>query len=307
FVGASVGYVSPDAEPLDREEMVRRASVALYYAKSAGRNRAVRFTPDMGQWIEGRKKTSMNLRYALAVEENIKVFYQPVIALGTGQVQGFEALLRWRHPIEGWISPDFIAAAEETGLIRDLGRRVLADACRAASAWPGKTIAVNASAKELADPTYSAWVVALLEAAGVAPQQLELEVTETAVIDQDGACWENLKTLRALGIKVAIDDFGTGFSSYSRLQQLPVDRIKLDKSFIDDVETSETARAIVQAIIHMAHAAGLTTTAEGVEHEGQHLWLAAVGCACAQGFFYAPPLPIEDVDTLPKRAWAQQV
>jgi len=304
FVGASAGYVCADTEPLDRDEMVRRASVALYYAKSAGRNRAVRFIADMGQWIEGRKKTGLNLRYALSVEENIKVFYQPVIALDTRQVQGFEALMRWRHPIEGWIAPDFIAAAEETGLIRDLGRRVLAEACRAARAWPGKTIAVNASARELADPTYGASVAEMLKAAGVAPQQLELEVTETVVIEQGGSCGDNLRQLRALGVKIAIDDFGTGFSSFSRLQQLPVDRVKLDKSFIDDLETSETSRAIVEAMIQMARAAGLATTAEGVERHTQNAWLTSVGCACGQGFYYAPPLPMEEINGLTAGIWA---
>lgn len=208
-------------------------------------------------------------------------------------------MLRWKHPIRGWISPElFIPIAEETGLIEKLGEKVLTKACSAAAAWKDKTVAVNVSAVELESPAYASRVAEILLSTGLRPGQLELEVTETVITDNSGSCEQNIDALKELGVRIALDDFGTGFSSLSRLRHLKVDRIKIDKSFINGFGATEENDAIVRAIIELAHAKSLQTTAEGVETDAQRLALKEIGCDTLQGFLLSRPVRLKDVSGL---------
>lgn len=215
------------------------------------------------------------------------------------RITGVEALLRWKHPTDGWISPTvFVPVAEETGLIDLLGERVLREACRAAEAWPDLTLAVNVSAVELRNPDFARRVARTLTTFGFSPERLELEVTESALTDQSGHCEENVKALRELGVRIALDDFGTGFSWLDRLQQLKVDRIKIDRSFVSGFGRASGEEAIVQAIVDLAHAKGLRTTAEGVETSEQGDYLKQIGCDELQGFLFSRAIPLREVDQL---------
>jgi EAL domain-containing protein (putative c-di-GMP-specific phosphodiesterase class I) len=199
--------------------------------------------------------------------------------------------LRWKHPTRGNVPPDvFIPVAEETGLIGRIGDFVIADACETASRWPKIEIAINASAIELRSETYALRVTTALERYGVDPRRLEIELTESALVDSSGQCERNIAHLRALGLRIALDDFGTGFSSFSRLQHIEVDRIKIDKSFIDAIGTTGGNPAIVRAMIALAHGKGLKTTAEGVETSDQRALLQALGCDQLQGYLLSKPL-----------------
>ncbi|WP_334174144.1 bifunctional diguanylate cyclase/phosphodiesterase [Pseudoxanthobacter sp.] len=300
FVGISAGYfVARGPEP-DAEECLRRADVALFHARSASHVHAAEFGDDMDALLRARRETERDLRQALAAgSDQITVFFQPVFAFADGQPCSAEALVRWRHPARGWIAPDaFIPIAEEAGLIAEIGWRVLLAACATAARWPGQSVAVNASPLELTDPGYPGRVAAALTASGLPPERLEIEVTETGMIAASGQSERTLAALRALGIRLAIDDFGTGFSSLSRLRQMDADRIKIDRSFIANLCHNATDRAIVQAIVAMAHAAGLKTTVEGVETAAQCEWLKAAGCDNVQGFFFGRPMPEAEISRL---------
>ncbi len=225
--------------------------------------------------------------------------YQPVYASRGGAITGFEALLRWQHPTLGMIAPEtFIHIAEEAGLIERLGQKVLREACLAATAWPGLSVAVNISAIELRNPALPVRVAETLMETGLLPSRLELEITESALTDPSGSCEDNVRALRGMGVRIALDDFGTGFSSLTRLQQLTVDRIKIDRNFVHGFGKAGSDEAIVQAIVDLARATGLKTTAEGVETDDQKSFLRQIGCDELQGFGFSRPLAKEDADRL---------
>jgi EAL domain-containing protein (putative c-di-GMP-specific phosphodiesterase class I) len=240
-----------------------------------------------------------DLRAALVSGNQLEAYFQPICAAESGTIVGAEALMRWIHPESGFIPPDvFIPVAEESGLIEKIGEVVLRQACDAASRWPIETVAVNVSAIELRNPGFATRVAATLMATGLQPHRLELEVTESAIVDDSGSAQENIAALRELGVAIAIDDFGTGFSSLARLQHLDVDRIKIDRSFINGFGKSGSNEAIVKAIVDLARAVGLATTAEGVETPAQQERLMEIGCDHLQGYLLGKPMRRADMEQL---------
>lgn len=247
----------------------------------------------MDELLRKRRALENDLRSAVETCSEIETFYQPVFSASDGKLCSLEALARWKHPILGYISPDqFIPLAEEMGLIREIGSLVLEDACRTLSELPEINVAVNASARELEAPGYALRVLTTLARWNLSPDRLEIEMTESATVDNDGELGRTISTLRTAGVRFAIDDFGTGYSSFSRVQKVEVDRIKIDKSFIDEMHRSDS-RALVVAMIDMARAKGLKITAEGVETDEQREALESIGCDDLQGFLLSRPLPRE--------------
>jgi EAL domain-containing protein (putative c-di-GMP-specific phosphodiesterase class I) len=234
------------------------------------------------------------------------VFYQPTICLDTGRVVGVEALLRWEHPERGLLLPgDFIAVAEETGLIVPIGAWVLDQACRQVQRWhasnpsmPALVIAVNLSGRQLEHPRLADDVSRVLADTGIAPERVELEITESVLMDDVEMSRETLDRLKALGVRLVVDDFGTGYSSLSYLRRFPVHQLKVDRSFVDGLGTDPGDSAIVTAIVTLAHTLGLDAVAEGVETSDQLAELRRLGCDKAQGFFMARPLPGYDIGEL---------
>jgi diguanylate cyclase (GGDEF)-like protein len=299
FIGVSIGVALSPRDGADRVELTRKADVALYHCKRAGRSAFAVYTEAMDRSINARRDMERDLRVAIDDADQIVVHYQPLYSATAGRVTGVEALVRWRHPQRGLIAPDvFIPIAEETGLISRLGMRVLRNACKAAAGWTVDTIAVNVSALELRNPAYAMQVANELLASGLNPRRLELEVTESALSDKGGECERNVAALRELGVRFALDDFGTGFSSLGRLHQLEVDRIKIDRSFVQGFGKQNGDEAIVQAIVDLARATGLKTTAEGVETAFQSDYLKTIGCDELQGFLLARPLPPDEISEL---------
>ncbi len=296
FVGLSIGVTLAPQNGTDRIDLLRKADIALYSAKSTGRGRYAFFDKSMDDALQLRREIEVDLRAALQVEGEITLHYQPIYSAAGHIITGFEALLRWHHPSRGWIPPDvFIPIAEETGLIESIGEWVLQHACTAAINWPNRTISVNASGVELANPGYAAKVAAILRATGLPPQRLEIEITESAANEQIGTAADNLASLRAIGVRIAIDDFGTGFSSLSRLQKLQVDRVKIDRSFVHGFGGQDSDEAIVRAIVDLAHTRGLQVTAEGVETPLQREGLTRIGCDDLQGFIFSKARPANEI------------
>jgi diguanylate cyclase (GGDEF)-like protein len=299
FVGASVGAARASHPPDDREELFRRADVALYHSKRSGRSSFTLYDPQLDEAATLRRNLERDLRTALEQPGELEVHYQPLIRANDGTISGFEALLRWHHPTAGLIPPAvFIPVAEETGLILRLGAWVLQQVCTDTKAWPVDTVAVNASMIELHDEHYAARVEKILLANGMAPQRLELEITESALCEKATVCEKNITHLRGLGIRFALDDFGTGFSSLGRLHDLHAEALKIDRSFVAGFGTDKGDEAIVQAIVDLAQAVGMKTTAEGVETAEQRDLLSAMGCDQLQGFLLSRPLPAREIETL---------
>ncbi|NDV89138.1 EAL domain-containing protein [Aurantimonas aggregata] len=299
FVGASVGAVRASHPSDDREELSRRADVALYHSKRSGRSSYTLYDPQLDQAATLRRNMERDLRTALDRPGELEVHYQPLIRATDGTISGFEALLRWHHPVQGSIPPAaFIPVAEETGLILRLGAWVLQQVCTDTRGWLVETVAVNASMVELQDVHYAARVEKILLENGMAPHRLELEITESAFCERATDCEKNITHLRQLGVKFALDDFGTGFSSLGRLHSLHAERLKIDRSFVAGFGTDKGDEAIVQAIVDLAQAVGMMTTAEGVETSEQRDLLAAMGCDQLQGFLLSRPLPAREIEQL---------
>ncbi|RVP82170.1 EAL domain-containing protein [Sinorhizobium meliloti] len=291
LIGLSIGVAVATGNDADPIEITRKADIALYHAKSAGRNRYAVFGPHMDELIRTKRDLEQDLRAALDAGNQLEVFYQPVYSAQSHEISSLEALIRWRHPSKGPIAPDaFVPLAETAGLIDRLGAFVLKEACSTAREFPGLDIAVNVSAVELAQRHYAAQVLSLLRQFGIEPSRLELEITETALLDEAGVCEKNITALREFGVKFALDDFGTGFSSFGRLQRLEVDRIKIDRSFVHAFDRPGGGVAVVQSIVGIAHAKGLRITAEGVETEEQSEILRKLGCDELQGFHLSRPM-----------------
>ncbi|MCJ2035739.1 putative bifunctional diguanylate cyclase/phosphodiesterase [Methylobacterium sp. J-068] len=293
-VGVSIGVARLPQDGTDPDRLLRNADLALYGAKGAGRNTHCCFTLEIEAEIQARRALEQDLRAAFATG-GLEIYYQPVLLAASGRLTGFEALLRWRHPDRGFISPaEFVPMAEETGLIVPIGEWVLRTACAEAATWPlPLRVAVNLSPVQFRNRGLAGTVKRVLAETGLAPDRLELEITETVLLAENAANLAALHQLRALGARIAMDDFGTGYSSLGYLRSFPFDRIKIDRSFVSEMETHPEAAAIVRAIVDLGASLGILTTAEGIETEGQFQRLRAAGCDEVQGFLFGRPMPVE--------------
>jgi diguanylate cyclase (GGDEF)-like protein/PAS domain S-box-containing protein len=297
LVRASVGVAHGTQGLVDTADFLGCADIAMYAAKDRGRGRLAVFEPGMRMASNERVEATAELRLAID-EGQLEVHYQPIVALPSRAIRGMEALVRWRHPLRGEVMPaEFIPLAERTGLIVPLGEFVLREACRQTRAWQldqgdaeGLTISVNLSATQLEDAGLVGAVRAALLDSGLDPACLTLEITESFLVHDAEATTARLRELKSLGVRLSIDDFGTGYSSLSYLRRFPIDEIKIDKSFVDVLGSSEPGLALAQSIVRLAHNLQLTTVAEGVEQQGQFSRLAAMGCDEAQGYLFARPL-----------------
>ncbi len=299
FVGVSIGVVKAPDDGFDRVDLLRRADIALYRAKAEGRNCVRFFCAAMDETVRRRSSIEEDLRVALAAGDQLRVFYQPQVA-GTGEpVIGMEALVRWEHPVQGLVSPEqFISVAEETGLIGDLGEWVLREACATSRRYPGLFMAVNLSPVQFRSDGFADRVIAIVRASGADPRRIELEVTESVLLDDDDLVREALKKFRRAGLRIALDDFGTGYSSLSYLRRFEVDKIKIDKSFIQHLGRTTDSTAIVTAVVTLGHAMGLTVTAEGVETLEQQRFLEEAGCCAMQGYLFSRAVPAHELPML---------
>jgi diguanylate cyclase (GGDEF)-like protein len=296
---ASIGIALAPQHGADLDQILKNADLAMYAAKSAGRRTYRFFEPEMDARVRARRILEMDLRQAIT-DGSFEVYYQPSVTLEDNKIVGCEALLRWRHSERGMISPaEFIPVAEETGLIDELGEWVLTTACAEAATWPDDIkIAVNVSPVQFKSGTLALKIVAALAASGLQASRLELEITEAVLIRDDEAALANLHQLRAIGVRIALDDFGTGYSSLSYLQRFPFDKIKIDRCFVNDIAEPDGSSCIVQAVVNIAAARHMTTTAEGVETKQQLELLRALGCAEMQGYLFSPAKPAAEIRQL---------
>ncbi len=302
FVGASIGIAISDSKDGDSQQLLKNADIAMYNAKSEGRGTFCFFEPGMDKAVRARRALEIDLRAALSSHQ-FDVYYQPLLNLKTDQLTGFEALLRWKHPEHGFVPPtEFIPVAEEMGLIIPIGEWVLNRACAEAVAWPGDPkVAVNLSPIQFRSGKLVETVGRALSASGLPPRRLELEITEAVLLEKAEANLEILDQLRKIGVRICMDDFGTGYSNLSYLRNFQFDKIKIDQSFIRDLNTREQNRAIIRVVAALGVSFGLTTTAEGVETEEQLNWLREVGCSEVQGYIYSQALPVGEIPDLIRR------
>jgi diguanylate cyclase (GGDEF)-like protein/PAS domain S-box-containing protein len=295
----SIGIALSPGDGTEMDELVKHADLALYGAKAEGRANYRYFEPEMNAQMKQRRGLEIDLRSALANGE-FELHYQPVINLETGAIVGCEALLRWHHPERGMIPPlEFIPVAEETGLINAIGDWVLGQACIEAMNWPDHvSVAINVSPVQFRNPALALTVVNSLAASGLPSRRLELEVTESVLMQNNEATLTALYQIRDLGVRISMDDFGTGYSSLSYLRSFPFDKIKIDRSFIGDLSKGDDAVAIVHAILNLAKSLKMTTTAEGVETADQQRLLQTTGCNEMQGYLFSPPLPANKIAEL---------
>jgi diguanylate cyclase (GGDEF)-like protein/PAS domain S-box-containing protein len=298
-VDLSIGIALAPGDGLDPEQLLKNADMALYRAKADGHGLYRFFEPEMDARMQARRNLEIDLRKAIANGE-FELFYQPLVDMKTEYVTGFEALIRWHHPERGMIPPlDFIPIAEETGLIVPMGDWVLRQACAEAATWPGNVkIAVNLSPVQFKNKILLPSVVSALAASGLSPNRLELEITESVLLQDSGATLAVLHELRGLGVRISMDDFGTGYSSLSYLRKFPFDKIKIDQSFIFDMSDHDDSLAIVRAVIAMGSGLGIATTAEGVETTEQFRRLKLEGCTEVQGYLFSPPRPAAEIKGL---------
>jgi diguanylate cyclase (GGDEF)-like protein len=296
---ASIGIAVAPGDGVDLDQLLKNADLALYGAKGDGRRTYRFFEAGMDQRAQARRSLELELRQAIS-DGGLEAYYQPVVNLEDGKVSSCEALLRWRHPERGMISPaEFIPVAEDSGLINQLGVWVLNTACAEAVTWPDHVrVAVNVSPVQFRSESLALNVAAALAASGLAASRLELEITEAVLIRDDDAALDMLHQLRRLGVRIALDDFGTGYSSLSYLQRFPFDKIKIDRSFIRDIAGPGASSSIVQAVVNIAAASDMTTTAEGVETEQQRNLLHILGCTEMQGFLFSPAVPAAEARQL---------
>jgi diguanylate cyclase (GGDEF)-like protein/PAS domain S-box-containing protein len=293
-IDLSVGIALAPDHGTAVSDLLKHADLALHSAKLDGRATCRHFEPEMNARMTLRRDLEMDLRRAINSDQ-LEVHYQPVVTLQGQRVTGCEALVRWRHPVKGMISPvEFIPVAEDTGLITAIGERVLWQACRDAASWPDdKKIAVNVSTVQLRNPEFPTIVERCLKETGLDPRRLELEMTESVLMQNTEATLETLRRLQETGVGISLDDFGTGYSSLSYLRRFPFNRIKIDRSFITDIAVRPDAQAIVRTILMLAESLGMTTTAEGVETDDQRLLLLTIGCHEMQGFLFSRAMPAD--------------
>jgi diguanylate cyclase (GGDEF)-like protein len=301
-IGASIGVSLAPGDGLARDKLLKSADIALYRAKADGRGTWRFFEAEMDARLQARRTLELDLRDALENNE-FELYYQPSYDLARDRISGFEALLRWRHPTRGLVMPaEFITLAEEIGLIIPIGEWVLRRACAQACEWPAHiTLAVNVSATQFKASSLIETVQGALAATGLSPRRLELEITESVLLADNVATLAVLHTLRSHGIRIAMDDFGTGYSSLSYLRAFPFDKIKIDQSFVRDLEAADGSGPIVRAIRTLADCLSMRTTAEGVETYEQFKWLREEGCNEAQGYYLSRPVPAAAIPELIER------
>jgi diguanylate cyclase (GGDEF)-like protein len=298
-VGMSIGIAIPPDDGTDPHQLLKNADMALYRAKADGRGVFRFFEAEMDARMQTRRALELDLRRAV-VSGQFELLYQPLIDVQTRCVRGFEALIRWHHPKHGMVAPlDFIPLAEETGLIVPIGEWVLREACKEAAAWPDDvSVAINLSPVQFKSKNLLPTVISALAASGLPPSRLQLEITESLLLQENDDTLAMLHQLRSLGIRISMDDFGTGYSSLGYLQKFPFDKIKIDRSFVHNMTEREDSLAIVRAVAAMGTSLGMMTTAEGVETAEQFERLKAEGCTEVQGYLFSPPQPAAEVRQL---------
>jgi predicted signal transduction protein with EAL and GGDEF domain len=298
-VSASIGIAMAPRDGSDPDSLLKFADMALYAAKTDGRRTFRFFEAEMNEQLHARRAMEIDLRLAFARRE-FELYYQPTIDMASGRIVGFEALLRWHHPERGMVPPgEFIALAESIGLIVPLGEWVLRQACTEAARWADEvTVAVNLSPLQFKNANLVQTVTAALAAAGLPPRRLELEITESVLLQENENNPATLHRLRDLGVRIALDDFGTGYSSLSYLRVFPFDRIKIDGSFVKELPHNVECVSIVRAMADLARGLRMATTAEGVETPEQLEALRGYGCTAAQGYLFSRPLPAGELRNL---------
>ena len=298
-VGCTVGIALATVDQEDPEAILHAADLAMYQGKKDGRGSVRFFETAMDADLKARALLEIELRQAIETGE-IEPYYQPVVALPGRSLIGIEILARWRHPRRGLLAPDaFIAVAEETGLIADLSLRLLRQACLDARDWPTHlTMAINISPQQFQDRWLPERILAILSETGFPPPRLEIEITESALVQDLEATRHILTSLQALGVRIALDDFGTGYSSLYHLRELKFDKLKIDRSYVDAITMSDERATLVDAIIRLGESLGLVTTAEGIETDASLDWLAGQGCSFGQGFLFGAPMTKGDLERL---------
>lgn len=298
-VGTSIGIALYPDDGREPDELLKNADLALYRAKADGRGSYRLYEPGMDKRLQARRAIEIDLRRALAFKQ-LQLFYQPKVRADSREIIGFEALIRWNHPDRGPVSPAaFIPLAEEIGVIVPVGEWVLREACEQAASWPrAVSVGVNLSPVQFRTGMILETVTSALAHSGLAPERLEIEITEGALLENSEAVLEVLHGLRALGVKIAMDDFGTGYSSLGYLQKFPFDTIKIDRSFVSGIDKDDKRRSIVRAIAQLASGLGMATTAEGVETESELECVREEGCTNIQGYLTGRPQPAEAATTL---------
>jgi diguanylate cyclase (GGDEF)-like protein len=297
-IGVSAGLVEAPLHGVTRDDLIRRANFALRVAKSRGRNRLIVFDPGMDVEFNDRRELERELKRAL-VGEDLDVHYQPIVASDGSRIVGVEALARWTHQQHGPIGPlVFIPIAEQAGMMDALGEYVLRRALTDAKRWPDLYVSVNVSPLQVRDRKFVELVARVLQEKAVPPSRLVLEMTESVLVDNPDEAKLRLDALRNLGVKIALDDFGTGYSSLSYLQRFAFDKLKIDRAFVTPLNRAANSGAMIQAIVALGNALGLSILAEGVETEEQRVLLRLAGCHELQGFLFAQPGPRETIDTI---------
>jgi len=311
-IGASIGLATIESGQGDAVSLLRRGDIAMYEAKRLGRNCCVWFDAEMERQLNQRNQLEADIRTSI-IEGRFIPYFQPMLELSSGQVNGFEVLARWDHPTRGIVEPDeFIPVAEATGMIADLSFSVMRTALLRAVQWPGDvTIAVNVSPVQFKDPLLAQRIMKLLHETGFPARRLELEITESAILEDKGLAVSTIESLKNFGVRLSLDDFGTGYASLSQLRELPFDRIKIDRSFVATLMDDKQSSAIIHAIATLGKSLNLPITAEGVETENINQRLQELGCSDAQGWLFGKAIPGQEAgttffglpsDTLPKAA-----
>jgi diguanylate cyclase (GGDEF)-like protein/PAS domain S-box-containing protein len=298
YVGASIGVALAPDDGENHERLLKSADIALYRAKQAGRGTFRFFEAQMDSELQARKALEQDLRQALA-KGQFELHYQPLVAVQGQELTGVEALLRWRHPDRGVVQPgEFIPVAEETGLIVPIGEWALRTACRQVKAWPGLRVSVNLSPVQFKHRELVDTIKQVIADADLEPERLELEITENVLLHDTASALEVLTTLKELGVRISMDDFGTGYSSLGYLNSFPFDKIKIDRSFIIDLNEKDKANAIVRSVINLGQSLGMITNAEGVETLEQLMFLANEGCEQVQGYYFGRAMPAGEISAL---------
>jgi diguanylate cyclase (GGDEF)-like protein len=298
-VGVTIGIAMAPTDGTDAETLMRNADLALYAAKGLGRNRFARFEPGMDEAAKERRLLEMDLRGALGKQE-MRLHYQPIINTVSGEISGYEALVRWKHPQRGIVMPsNFIPIAEDTGLIVQLGEWVIRQALKDLSDWPDHlSVSINLSPVQMRSAGLITTLVNAIAATRVDPGRICVEITETVLMQDSEANIETLHKLREIGVHIALDDFGTGYSSLNYLRSFPFSKIKIDRCFVNEIDSREDCRAIVRSVVSLANSLGMSTTAEGVERREQVEQLRLEGCGEVQGFLYSKAVPAEELTDL---------
>ena len=298
-IGASIGIALAPQHGRTGDLLLKRADMALYKAKAQGRHTITFFEDDLDLLAQRRRELELDLR-AATEGRHFSIVFQPIVEIGECSIASFETLIRWKHPTRGFVSPaEFIPVAEEMGLIIDIGRWVLEEACRQASSWNSEAaVAVNFSAVQFQDKQFPLFLTGVLERTGLPAHRLELEITETALLEDSARNHETLESIKALGVRISLDDFGTGYSSLSQLRQFPFNKIKIDGSFVRDLGREESSVAVIRAVTSIGKILGMTIVAECVETEEQLQYLANAGCDQIQGYLLGRPTAPADVPAL---------